>query len=181
MVEVVGSIPIAPTRLFSGTLPGTLGTPGALLPLPFALLAFRAPRRERSLWTLDTNIPRAAVRPFGLPWHQFLSAKTDAACLVADPNRNLFGIVISLRYSSGGYRHHLAEARSRRSNPPRALRGLTNPRPQVPWQCRVEGGVPTARWSRQRYCERGLGFRKRIGNAAFRMACASPRRQEQGL
>ena len=88
MVEVVGSIPIAPTRLFSFAFLRALRAPGPFLAPPLPLFALWASRREGGHRALDANIHRAPPRTLGFPGHQPSPTGTEAARLMAVSNRD---------------------------------------------------------------------------------------------
>ena len=85
MVEVVGSIPIAPTTSRGRTL---LFAPGALLPLPLPRLALGAARRKGRFRALDAKILRTPPRALGFPGHQSAPAGPEAARPMAGFRRN---------------------------------------------------------------------------------------------
>ena len=85
MVEVVGSIPIAPTTSRGRTL---LFAPGTIRPFPLPRLALGTARREGRFRALDAKVLRAPPRPLGLPGHQSAPAGPEAARPMAGFRRN---------------------------------------------------------------------------------------------
>ena len=93
MVEVVGSIPIAPTRSLPFAFLRALRAPGPFLALALPLFALRASRRERGHRALDANIHCAPPRTLGFPGHQPSPTGTEAARLMAVSNRDSFSML----------------------------------------------------------------------------------------
>ena len=138
MVEVVGSIPIAPTRSLPFAFLRALRAPGPFLALALALFAPRAPRRERGHRALDANIHRAPPRTLGFPGHQPSLTGTEAARLVAVSNRDSSSMLYLARVSVGcRCRRRGQVTRPPTVSPPICLTYVGG---QVPWGGGEEAG-----------------------------------------
>ena len=138
MVEVVGSIPIAPTRSLPFAFLRALRAPGPLLARPLPRFAPRASRREGGLRALDANIHCTPPRTLGFPGHQPSPTGTEAARLTGGFRPRLVQHVVP-RLGLGGCRCRCRGQITRLPavSPPVCLTFVSA---QVPW----EGGNPWA-------------------------------------